>query len=105
LKAILIGKSPPDITLYGVYSLYNPILKSIPEKLVYIKEILDDEVIIVPEYEEKTDLCYASKKLKRRICFAPVQISLPKEAFVFSKFIERTNLKDLNLNIILNDDF
>ncbi|MEO0237637.1 MAG: hypothetical protein ABIN35_05315, partial [candidate division WOR-3 bacterium] len=46
-----------------------------------------------------------SLKLKQKICFAPVQISLPKEAFVFSKYIEDTNLKDLNLNIILNDVF
>lgn len=105
LENILIEKSPPDITLYGVYSLYNPILKSIPEKLVYIKEIIDEEVIVVPEYEEKTELCYNSNKLKRKICFAPVQISLPKEAFVFSKYIENVSLKDLNLNIILNDVF
>ncbi|MEO0289549.1 MAG: hypothetical protein ABIN00_07945 [candidate division WOR-3 bacterium] len=105
LENILIEQIPPEIFPQEVYLLYNPILKSIPEKLVYVKEILDDDVIVIPEYEGKTELCYDSPKLNRRICFAPVQISLPKEAFVFSKYIEDTNLKDLNLNIILNDVF
>ncbi|MEO0234390.1 MAG: hypothetical protein ABIN39_02815 [candidate division WOR-3 bacterium] len=105
LEKFLIGKSPPEISPQKVYSLYNPILKSVPEKFVFVKEILDNEVIFIPEYEGKTELCYDSLKLKQKIYFAPVQISLPKEAFVFSKYIEDTNLKDLNLNIILNDVF
>ena len=89
----------------ALYSLFNPLLESKPAHLIFVREILNDKVLIHPESEIKQGISVYSKKLKMNLILDSNFIELPLIALKNAIFIETLKIPRFNTAILICDIF
>ncbi|HAF07918.1 MAG: hypothetical protein XD76_0575 [candidate division TA06 bacterium 32_111] len=89
----------------SLYSIYNPLLESKPAHLIFVREILNDKVLIHPESEIKQGISVYSKKLKMNLILDSNFIELPLIALKNAIFIETLKIPRFNTAVLICDIF